>query len=322
MKALICGVSGQDGAYLARFLLLKGYEVVGTSRDAMATSFSSLDRLGILNQVKTVSMAINDFRSVLHTLKLYTPDEVYNLAGQSSVGLSFDQPVETMESIAGGTLNLLEAVRFVDHPIRFYNAGSSECFGDTGNFPANELTPFKPCSPYAVAKASAHWMVNNYREAYGLFACTGILFNHESTLRPARFVTQKIVNTAARIAKGSKEKLNLGNTSIQRDWGWAPDYVEAMWLMLNAKEPDDYVIATGRTVSLEYFTAKVFENSGLNWKDYVVIDSSLLRPTDIKVGRADPSKAWKVLGWSHKVDVDGVVIGMCNASLLKDEINV
>ena len=312
MKALICGVSGQDGAYLAKLLLSKGYEVVGTSRDVITTSFKSLSHLGIQNRVQTISMAVNDFRSVLHTLELHAPDEIYNLAGQSSVGLSFEQPVEAMESIAGGTLNLLEAIRLIDHPIRFYNAGSSECFGDTGNFPANELTPFKPRSPYAVAKASAHWMVDNYREAYGLFACTGILFNHESPIRPARFVTQKIVQTAASISQGSQEKLNLGNIDIQRDWGWAPDYVEAMWLMLNVNKPDDYVIATGRTVSLEYFTEKVFENFGLSWKDYVVIDRSLLRPTDIMVGRADPSKASKVLGWSHKLDVDGVISGMCD----------
>jgi len=263
-KALICGVGGQDGAYLARFLIAKGYEVVGTSRDAMSNSFKSLEELGLLNEMQVVSMAINDFRSVFHTLKRFRPDEVYNLAGQTSVGLSFEQPVETMESIAGGTLNLLEAIRFFDYPVRFYNAGSSECFGDTGNIPATEQTPFKPRSPYAVAKASAHWMVNNYREAYGLYACTGILFNHESPIRPSRFVTQKIVRTAARIAKGSNEKLSLGNINIQRDWGWAPEYVEAMWEMLNAKQSEDFVIATGRTVSLEYFIARVFQHFSLD----------------------------------------------------------
>jgi GDPmannose 4,6-dehydratase len=314
MKALICGVGGQDGAYLARLLLEKGYQVVGTSRDAMTASFSSLQQLGILGQLETVSMAINDFRSVLQRLKDFAPDEVYNLAGQTSVGLSFEQPVETMESIAVGTLNLLEAIRFVDHPIRFYNAGSSECFGDTGNEPANELTPFRPRSPYAVAKASAHWMVHNYREAYGLFASTGILFNHESPLRPARFVTQKIVRTAARIAGGSKERLRLGNIAIQRDWGWAPDYVEAMWRMLNVDEPDDYLIATGRTSSLEYFTARAFAEFGLLWQDHVEIDKALLRPTDIMVGRADPSKGRALLGWSSAVDVDGVVARMCDAA--------
>ncbi|MFZ1075782.1 MAG: GDP-mannose 4,6-dehydratase [Minisyncoccia bacterium] len=315
MKALICGIGGQDGAYLAQLLLEKGYEVVGTSRDAMTASFDSLHRLGIFGQVETVSMAINDFRSVLHKLKTFVPDEVYNLAGQSSVGLSFEQPVETMESIAGGTLNLLEAIRFVDHPVRFYNAGSSECFGDTGAEPANEATPFRPRSPYGVAKASAHWMVHNYREAYGLFACTGILFNHESPLRPARFVTQKIVRTAARIAKGSKEKLRLGNIEIQRDWGWAPHYVEAMWRMLNIDAPDYYVIATGRTVSLKYFTAAVFDWFGLAWKDHVEIDQSMLRPTDIMVGRADPSKGKAALSWSSPIDVDGVIAGMCEAAV-------
>lgn len=312
MRALICGVGGQDGAYLARFLLEKGYEVVGTSRDAMAASFASLRYLGILDQVETVSMAVNDFRSVLHTLKQHTPDEIYNLAGQTSVGLSFEQPVETMESIAGGTLNLLEAIRFVDYPIRFYNAGSSECFGDTSNAPADESTPFQPRSPYAVAKASAHWMVNNYREAYGLFACTGILFNHESPLRPARFVTKKIVQGAAQIAKKNQQKLRLGNIDIQRDWGWAPEYVEAMWRMLNISSPSDFVIATGRTESLAYFTAKVFAQFGLNWEDHVESDSTLLRPTDILIGRANPSKANKELGWRHTLDVDGVIQQMCD----------
>jgi GDPmannose 4,6-dehydratase len=314
MKALICGVGGQDGAYLAKLLVEKGYHVVGTSRDAMATSFGHLRTMGIVDQVETVSMAVNDFRSVLQTLKRHAPDEIYNLAGQTSVGLSFEQPVETMESIAGGTLNLLEAIRFVDHPVRFYNAGSSECFGDTGEQPANEATPFQPRSPYAVAKATAHWLVRNYREAYGLFACTGILFNHESPLRPQRFVTQKIVRAAAAIAQGGSLKLRLGNTAIQRDWGWAPDYVDAMWRMLQASEAGDYVIATGRTVSLEYFIEKTFAHFGLNWKDHVETDPSLLRPTDILIGKGDPSKARATLGWRPAMDVDGVISRMCEAA--------
>jgi len=313
MKALICGVGGQDGAYLARFLLEKGYDVVGTSRDSMVASFGNLRTLGIFDQVETVSMAINDFRSVLYTIKRHAPDEVYNLAGQSSVGLSFDQPVETMDSIAGATLNLLEAVRFVDKPIRFYNAGSSECFGDTGATAACETTTFCPRSPYAVAKASAHWLVHNYREAYNIFACTGILFNHESPLRPNRFVTQKIVQTAARIAQGSQEKLKLGNVAIQRDWGWAPDYVEAMWRMLSTDIADDYVIATGRTVSLEYFAEKTFAQFGLDLHEYVEVDPSLFRPADIMQGRGNPEKAWTMLGWCHAVDVDGVIANMCGA---------
>jgi GDPmannose 4,6-dehydratase len=311
MKALICGVGGQDGAYLAKLLLEKGYEVIGTSRNAKAASFGLLRQLGILNQVQTVSMTGNDFSSVLHTLKRYTPDEVYNLAGQSSVGLSFDQPVETMESIASATLNLLEAIRFIGQPVKFYNAGSSECFGDTGNSPANEFTHFLPHSPYAVAKVAAYWTVNIYREVHGLFACTGILFNHESALRPDRFVTQKIVHAAARISQGSSEKLNIGNITIERDWGWAPDYVDAMWRILNARAPDDYVIATGRTVSLEYFTEHVFGHFNLNWRDHVAIDSSLLRPTDIIHSGGDPSKANKFLGWSHTKDVDAVITLMC-----------
>jgi GDPmannose 4,6-dehydratase len=313
MRALICGIGGQDGGYLARMLLEKGYEVVGTSRDAMVASFGILERLGIRGRVKIVSTAINDFRSVLSTLDRQQPDEIYNLAGQTSVGLSFEQPVEAMDSIAGGTLNLLEAIRFIGRPMRFYSAGSSECFGDTGDQAATEETPFRPRSPYAVAKASAHWLVRNYREAYGLFACTGMLFNHESPMRPERFVTQKIVRTASRIAGGSDEILRLGNIHIQRDWGWAPDYVEAMWRMLRRETPDDYVIATGRTVSLEYFIARVFDGFGLDWKDHVEIDTALFRPTDILINRADPGKATSLLGWHHTLDVDQVIAHMCDA---------
>ena len=312
-RALICGVGGQDGAYLARLLLEKGYEVIGTSRDAMATSFGNLTRLGIRERVRTVSMAINDFRSVLATIKNVAPDEIYNLAGQSSVGLSFDQPVETMESVAMGTLNLLEAIRFVESPIRFYSAGSSECFGDTGSVPATEDTPFRPRSPYAVAKVSAYGLVANYRESYGIYACTGILFNHESPLRPERFVTQKIVRSAARIAKGSKEKLHLGNLDVCRDWGWAPEYVEAMWLMLQQDRADDFVIATGKTVSLQYFVEKAFGYFGLNWRQHVEIDRTLLRPSDIQYGQADPSKAKRILDWHSTIDIDELVNRMCAA---------
>lgn len=216
-RALICGVSGQDGGYLARHLLALGYEVHGTSRDAQMSSFDGLRRLGIRDRVRTWSMAPNDFRSVLHVVKKVEPGEIYNLSGQSSVGLSFEQPVETMESITVGTLNLLETIRFLGAEVRFYNAGSSECFGDTHGIPADERTPFSPRSPYAVAKSAAHWQVANYREAYNLFACTGVLFNHESSLRPSRFVTKKIVETARRIAGGAQEKLTLGNTKVIRD---------------------------------------------------------------------------------------------------------
>jgi GDPmannose 4,6-dehydratase len=219
MRALICGISGQDGAYLARLLLDKGYEVFGTSRDAEVGGFANLVRLGIRDRVHLESMVPNDFRSVLNVLHRTDPGEIYNLAGQSSVGLSFEQPVETLESIGVGTINLLEAIRYLDLPIRFYSAGSSECFGDTKGHAANEQTPFNPCSPYAVAKSTAHWLVANYRAAYGLHASTGILFNHESPLRPQRFVTKKIVTAAARIAKGERSHLRLGNIHIKRDWG-------------------------------------------------------------------------------------------------------
>ena len=236
-RALICGVSGQDGAYLARLLLDRGYDVIGTSRDAQISSFDKLKRLGIADRITLESMAINDFRSVVGVMRKAAPQEVYNLAGQSSVALSFQQPVETLESISVGTLNLLEAIRFLGEPIRFYNAGSSECFGDAQSDGATEDHPFRPRSPYAVAKAAAFWQVANYREAYNLFACSGILFNHESPLRPARFVTRKIIAAACRIAAGSDEVLSLGNTSVQRDWGWAPEYVEAMWLMLQKDKP-------------------------------------------------------------------------------------
>lgn len=306
-RALICGVSGQDGAYLARFLLEKGYEVYGTSRDAQMSSFRNLEYLGIRRELKLESMALNDFRSVLKTLTKSRPDEVYNLAGQSSVALSFEQPVETLESITVGTLNLLESIRFVDQPVRFYNACSSECFGDTGGLPADENSPFRPRSPYAVAKAAAYWETANYREAYGIYACSGILFNHESPLRPERFVTQKVVSAALRIAEGSRERLQLGNLAIQRDWGWAPEYVEAMWLMLQQQTADDYVIATGQTHSLEEFVEKIFSFHGLDWREYVDISPDLLRPTDILVSKANPSRAWQLLGWEAKSKMTDVV---------------
>jgi GDPmannose 4,6-dehydratase len=252
-------------------------------------------------------MAPNDFRSVLQTLVKVKPDELYNLAGQSSVGLSFQQPVETLESISVGTLNLLEAIRFIERPIRFYNAGSGECFGDTSESAADETTPFRPRSPYAVAKAAAFWEVANYREAYGIFACSGILFNHESPLRPERFVTRKIFAAACRIAGGSNETLHLGNIAIARDWGWAPDYVEAMWLMLQQDQPDDYVIATGQTHTLEEFTKHVFNCVGLDWHDHVTTDATLFRPADITISRGNPAKAREILGWQARHAMPEVV---------------
>ena len=311
--ALICGISGQDGAYLSRLLLDKGYRVVGTSRDAQMCDFHNLARLGLREHVELGSMAMNDFRSVLQALARHKPDEIYNLAGQSSVALSFEQPVETLESVSVGTLNLLESIRFLGGGMRFYNAGSSECFGEANGVAADELTPFRPRSPYAVAKAAAFWQLANYREAYKLYACSGILFNHESPLRPERFVTQKIVQAACRIAGGSRERLHLGNLSVQRDWGWAPEYVESMWLMLQQTEPDDYVVATGHSHSLEEFVAAAFETVGLNWRDHVEFDSSFLRPTDIEVVRGNPAKARERLGWQAKSGMRDVVRKMVDA---------
>lgn len=313
-KALVCGVSGQDGAYLSELLLAKGYRVVGTSRDSATANVSGLKALGLLGRVELVSMVPNDFRSVLSTMVRHAPDEIYNLAGQSSVGLSFDQPVEAIESIAIATLNLLEAIRFVGRPIRLYNAGSSESFGETGFASADEDTPFRPRSPYAVAKACAHNLVANYRDAYGSFACTGILFNHESPLRPERFVTQKIVKTAFEIATHRRnEKLMLGNLDVHRDWGWAPEYVDAMWRMLQLDRPCDLVISTGRTVSLEHFVSRAFAYFDLDWRQHVAQDRALYRPSDLARVAGDPARAAEVLGWRARTDVDSVIDHMCRA---------
>lgn len=307
-RALICGISGQDGGLLAKLLLDKGYEVVGASRDAEVGRFGNLARLGIQERVRCCSMTLTDFRSVLQVLAEVQPDEIYNLAGQSSVGLSFMQPVETLESIAHATLNLLEAIRFTGRPVKLYNAASGDCFGETtAAAPASELSPFRPRSPYGVAKAAAFWEVANYREAYGLFACSGILFNHESALRPARFVTRKVVQAACRIASGAREKLSLGALNVKRDWGYAPEYVEAMWLMLQQPEPRDFVIATGETHSLENFVASAFEALGLDWRDHTITDASLFRVSDIAESHANPALAGELLGWQAKTRMKDLI---------------
>ena len=311
--ALILGVSGQDGSYLAKLLLEKGYHVVGASRDAAMSSFHNLEKLGIKEEVQTESVFSTDFRSVLQVLKKVEPDEIYNLAGQSSVGLSFSQPMETFESISVGTLNLLEAIRMLEIPVRFYNAGSSECFGNIDGKRATEETPFRPRSPYAVAKAAAFWQVSNYREAYDIFACSGLLFNHESPLRPARFVTQKIVHEACDIKMGKKNKMKLGNISVIRDWGWAPEYVEAMWRMLQQDVADDFIIATGHSYSLENMVETVFSLLDLNWQSYVELNPDLLRPTDIKISLADPGKAERKLKWKARFAMQEVATMMVEA---------
>jgi len=313
--ALICGISGQDGAYLARLLLSKGYKVVGTSRDSSINDLTNLGRLGIADDVVLYSMALNDFRSVLQVLSKVEPDEIYNLAGQTSVGLSYGQPIETFESINTGTLNLLEGLRFLKLNARFYNAGSSECFGNTEGLCANEATSFKPKSPYAVAKAAAFWAVASYREAYGLFACSGILFNHESELRPERFVTQKIIKAAKRIKNGSGETLMLGNIEIHRDWGLASEYVDAMWRMLQQESADDFVIATGKSNSLKEFVVEAFSYLDLDWHEHVQVDLSLMRPSDITISCGDAAKAKAVLGWQSEATLKDIVhtmIGGCD----------
>jgi GDPmannose 4,6-dehydratase len=315
MRALICGIGGQDGAYLAQLLLEKGYEVWGTSRDAQISEFRNLVAMGLMCKVNLCSMAPKDFRSVLNVLSNCSPDEVYFLAGQSSVGLSFEQPVETLESITIGALNMLEAIRFVARPIKLYNASSSECFGDLGRVAANETSSFAPRSPYAVAKASAHWMIVNYREAYGVYACNGILFNHESPLRPARFVTRKIVDAAVRISRGSKEQLTLGRLDISRDWGYAPEYVDAMWRMLQQPQPRDYVIATGITSSLKDFVATAFSHVGLHWEDHVVTDRQLYRPSDISWSQGDAKRAKMELQWEAKVTMPALVGHLVDAAM-------
>lgn len=316
-KVLIIGISGQDGTYLAKYLLSKSFEVHGTSRDADLSNFSGLKKLNIFDKVKLHSMSLIDFRSVMQTILQVQPTEIYNLSGQTSVGLSFLQPVETLESISIGTLNILEVIRFHKLPVKFYNACSSECFGDTNGKPANEDTPFRPRSPYAVAKSAAFWQLSNYREAYNLFACSGILFNHESPLRPKRFVTKKIIETACRIAKGSNEKLKLGNILIKRDWGWAPEYVEAMYAILQNEKPDDFVIATGKNTTLKEFVQKAFEYFNLRYENYVEYDNDLIRPTDVTNSLGDPSKAKKILNWHPKYFVDDVIKMMIEDELTK-----
>ena len=298
--ALIFGISGQDGAYLAKLLISKGYKVHGTSRDAEIAKFNSLIELGIKDSVTFHSTALNDFRSTLKVIERVAPNEIYNLAGQSSVSLSFEQPLETLESISTATINILEAIRFLGGNCSFYNAGSSECFGNTSGIAADENTPFRPKSPYGVAKAAAFWQLANYREGYGLFACSGIMFNHESILRPPRFVTRKICLSAAKIALGMQSKLKLGDLNIKRDWGWAPEYVEAMWKMLQQSSPDDYVIATGMLYSLKDFASHAFSSLGLDYEKYVISSNSLKRPSEIKSGFGSPSKANKKLNWEAK----------------------
>jgi GDPmannose 4,6-dehydratase len=313
--ALITGIGGQDGGYLAAHLVAEGYRVVGTSRDARTGRFEGLARLGLLDQVELVSMSPTDFRSTVTVLDRVAPDEIYSLAGQSSVGASFTEPVGTFASIVDGTINLLEAIRLLGSSARFFAAGSSEMFGDTGDVPADESTPVRPRNPYAVAKAASFWQVAQYRDVFGVHACTGILFNHESPLRSERFVTQKVVAAACRIAAGRERTVRLGELSVRRDWGWAPEYVMAMHRMLQAAAPADYVLATGHTSSLEEFVAAVFAAAGLDWRRHVEHDAALMRPAEHGCSRADPSRAAAELDWRARFTMHDVARMMVEARL-------
>jgi GDPmannose 4,6-dehydratase len=309
-KALVCGATGQDGSYLCRFLLKKGYEVWATTRNLGEADYSGIDFLGIRGELHWLELDVESHDAVEHALDVSCPDEIYFLAGQSSVGLSFEYPAETIRSMMVGILSMLEILRVRKENRRIFYAGSGDCFGDLAGFPATENSPMSPRSPYAVGKISSYWAVRNYRECYGLFACTGHLFNHESSLRPKRFVTRKIIDAVIRIASGSCEKLHLGRLDVRRDWGWAEEYVEAMWLMLQQEFPQDYIIATGSCSALQDFVDTAFSSFGLDWQDFVEQHQDFIRPGEPDVIAADPSKLRRELGWVATKRMPEVVAGM------------
>ncbi len=311
--ALITGITGQDGSYLAEFLLKKGYKVYGITRRTSIPNYSRI--ADILNKVKLISADLTDQNSLTYAIKESQPDEVYNLGAQSFVHTSFVQPVLTGEVTALGVAKILEAIRLIKPNIRFYQASSSEMFGKVKQTPQNEETPFHPRSPYGVAKLYGHWITINYRESYNMFTVSGILFNHESPRRGEEFVTRKISRAVGRIKLGKQKKLFLGNLDSKRDWGYAPDYVEAMWLMLQKSKPEDFVVGTGKTHSVFEFCKKAFSEVGLNWKDYVETKEELKRPAEVDLLRADYSKAKKVLKWQPKVDFNKLVKIMVEADL-------
>lgn len=312
-KALITGVTGQDGSYLADFLLEKGYHVVGMVRRSSTINFERIQH--IQDKIELVQGDLLDQVSLIGILQEHEPDEVYNLAAQSFVPTSFSQPVLTGEFTALGVTRMLDAIRLVNKDIRFYQASSSEMFGKVLEVPQRESTPFYPRSPYGVAKVYGHWITVNYRESYDMFACSGILFNHESPRRGLEFVTHKITDHVAKIKLGLTDELRLGNLEARRDWGYAGDYVHAMWLMLQQDEPDDYVIATGQTHSVEEFVEEAFSHVDLNWRDYVVQDPKFYRPAEVDLLVGDPSKAGEKLGWEPKIDFRGLVRMMVDADL-------
>jgi len=311
--ALVTGVTGQDGSYLAEFLLEKGYTVVGMVRRTSTINFERINH--IQDQIEIVQGDLLDQMSLVEILQQYQPTEIYNLAAQSFVPTSFNQPVLTGEFTALGVTRVLEAIRLVDPKILFYQASSSEMFGKVVEVPQRESTPFYPRSPYGVAKVYGHWITVNYRESYNLFGCSGILFNHESPRRGLEFVTHKITHAAAKIKLGQAQELRLGNLEARRDWGYAGDYVRAMWLMLQQETPDDYVVATGETHSVQEFVEETFSYLDLDWREYVVQDPKFYRPAEVDLLVGDPSKAGQVLGWEPSVDFRGLVRLMVDADL-------
>lgn len=301
---MIFGVSGQDGSYLAKFLLSQGYLVYGTARKSY---LENLHKLQINNLVNVTNINIESYDEVEQMILSIHPDEIYYLASQSSVAISFNLPSETIKSCILGLLNILETCRKNNLNTRIYNAGSSECFGDSSGVLINEKSIFSPKSPYAIGKTSSHWLVQTYREAYSIYTCTGFLFNHESRLRPENFVTKKIISTAQRIAAGSSETLLLGRLDIYRDWGFSPEYVEAMWRILQAQEPDDFIIATGISYSLKDFVINVFESLNLDWEKHVQQSATFFRPNELLISMADPSKAEQKLNWKAQKKMPDVV---------------
>lgn len=313
MRALITGITGQDGSYLAEFLLEKGYDVIGMVRRASTESFERINH--IKDKIELVQADLLDQLSIINIIEQHRPEEVYNLAAQSFVPTSWLQPVLTGEFDALGVTKVLEAIRLVDKKIRFYQASSSEMFGKVREVPQTEMTPFHPRSPYGVAKVYGHWITVNYRESYDIHACSGILFNHESPRRGLEFVTRKITDGAVRIKLGLQDKLKLGNMDAQRDWGFAGDYVRAMWLMLQQPEARDYVIATGETHSVSKLAQLAFASVDLDFRDYVEIDQSLVRPAEVDLLVGDPSKARDEMGWQPEVDFEGLIKMMVEADM-------
>ena len=313
--ALITGITGQDGSYLADFLLTQGYRVVGMVRRSSTENFERIEHLR--GKVEICQADLLDQLSLINLLRQARPREVYNLASQSFVPTSWEQPVLTGEFTALGVTKLLEAVRLVDREIRFYQASSSEMFGKVQEAPQTERTPFYPRSPYGVAKVYGHWITVNYRESYGLFACSGILFNHESPRRGKEFVTRKVTDGVARIKRGLADKLPLGNLEARRDWGYAGDYVEAMWRMLQQPQPEDYVIATGQTHAVRELCEIAFARVGLNWQEHVVVDPKFVRPAEVDVLQGDASKAKRVLGWQPRVSFRQLIEMMVDADMAR-----